>query len=312
MSFTHVVFGVIQALLILLLSPLLNGVIKKIKALFQCRKGPGIFQPYYDLAKYMKKDAVISNQASWLTIITPYLTFAGVLTAGLLVPMFTKTIGFVGDFILFAYLLAIYRFLMALTALDAGSSFGGMGASREMALNSMVEPALFLSVVAVILQTGTTNLSYSVAVLHEQGWNVLTISYVLAFVAMFLVVIAETGRIPVDNPDTHLELTMIHEGMLLEYSGRYLGLMVWSSMMKQFIILSLFAGLFFPFGWGDSFDLKEILTGMILFLVKVFGLGIVLAVVEASYAKIRLFHVPKLFVTSMALSLLAIIVNVLF
>lgn len=304
---------IIQLLLILTISPLLLGCIKKIKALFQSRRGPSILQPYYDLIKYMKKDAVISNQSSWLTIITPYVSFAAVLIAGLLIPMFSimTGLGFIGDIILFIYLLGAVRFFTAITALDAGSSFGGMGASREMSFNTMVEPALFLAIIAVTLQTGTTHFGDIIRQIHAQGWSVVTLSYILAFFAMLIVIIAETGRIPVDNPDTHLELTMMHEGMLLEYSGRYLGLMMWSSMMKQFVLLSLFACLFFPIGIAQSFGIFELFLGLALFILKVFGLGVLLAVIEMTYAKIRIYQLPRLFLTSMMFSILAIIASIL-
>jgi formate hydrogenlyase subunit 4 len=294
---------VFQGILILLLAPFIQGVIKKVKARLQSRTGPSVWQPYYDLLKYMKKDAVISHHASWLTTATPYIVFATILTTGLFIPTFMEStsLGFMGDIILIVYLFGIVRFFTALTALDAGSAFGGMGSSREMALSAIAEPALLLAFVPMFLFGGTLNVGGLIHALAMRGWNWTEPSYIVAFVAMLILVIAETGRIPVDNPDTHLELTMIHEGMLLEYSGRYLGMMVWASQIKQLLILSLFVNLFLPWGLGIG------VLSFFFYLFKLVVLGIVLAVIETLNAKIRLFHVPKLFVFSMVLSLLAIL-----
>ncbi|GAX89841.1 respiratory chain complex I subunit 1 family protein [Effusibacillus lacus] len=302
----------LQVVTLLLVAPLIQGTIKKIKARLQNRIGPSVLQPYYDLMKYMKKDAVVSGHASWLTVATPYIVFIAILTAGLLVPTFMANtpLGFVGDMILIVYLFGLARFFTALTALDAGSSFGGMGSSREMALSAIAEPALLLAAFAVFLSGGTTKLHQLIQVLATHGWNWIEPSYVLAFLAMFIVVIAETGRIPVDNPDTHLELTMIHEGMLLEYSGRYLGLMMWAAQIKQLLILSLFINLFFPWGIAVDWNVSGIFLSFLLYLIKLVGLGIGLAFIETLYAKIRIFIVPKLLVSSMILSLLAILVRV--
>lgn len=303
--------SLLQAVVLLLMAPLLQGVIKKTKARLQNRIGPSILQPYYDLAKYMKKDAVISNQSSWLTVATPYLVFSAVLTAGLLVPAFfvNPPLGFIGDLILILYLFGAARFFTALAGLDAGGSFGGIGSSREMALSAIAEPALLLAVFAVLLSGGTTKLGSLNQILAEQNWNWFEPSYLLAFLAMLIVVIAETGRIPVDNPDTHLELTMIHEGMLLEYSGRYLGLMMWAAQLKQLLILTLFVNLFFPWGFAADLNPVHLVPSLVFYLFKLIGMGIVLAFIETFYAKIRIFKVPKLLVSSMALSLLAILIR---
>lgn len=302
----------LQTVVLLLIAPLIQGIIKKTKARLQNRIGPSIFQPYSDLLKYMRKDAVVSNQASWLTIATPYIAFTAILTAGLFIPAYTAGLpfGFIGDMILIVYLFGVARFFTALTSLDAGSSFGGMGSSREMAFSAIAEPALLLAVFAVLLSGGTTKLDQLVLMLSDQKWGWIHPSYILAFLAMFIVVITETGRIPVDNPDTHLELTMIHEGMLLEYSGRYLGLMLWASQMKQVLILSIFIDLFFPWGLATSWSVSGMLLSLLLYLLKLVLLGIVLAFIETMYAKIRMFKIPKLLSASMILSILAILIRV--
>lgn len=308
----QLLWTMVQALLILLLAPLVQGIIKKTKARLQNRIGAPIRQPYYDIIKYLKKDAIISNQASWLTRTVPYLNFGIILTAGLLIPtVWNKTpLGFAGDIVMIVYLFAAARFLAALTALDAGSAFGGMGSSRDMALSAIAEPALFLAAVVVLLDGGTTKLEQVAWLSVQKDWSLFDPAYGLACLAMLIVVITETGRIPVDNPDTHLELTMIHEGLLLEYSGRYLGLMVWAAQIKQMLILTLFIDLFFPWGMALDPGLGSLAAASGVYLVKLVILGVGLAFIETAYAKIRLFQVPKLLASSMVLSLLAIMVRI--
>lgn len=304
--------AVAQALILLLFAPFIQGIIKKTKARLQNRIGPSIWQPYYDIIKYLKKDAVISDKASWLTSLAPYITFTAVLTAGLLVPTFIveAPLGFAGDIIMVVYLLGLARFITALAALDAGSSFGGMGSSREMALGAVFEPALLLALFTVCLLSGTTKLGQIAQVMAEKQWNLIDPSYALAFLAMLAVVIAETGRIPVDNPDTHLELTMIHEGMLLEYSGRYLGLMVWAAQIKQLIVLNLFISAFLPWGIFFNWGGIETVLAILMYVLKLSCIGIFLALIETAYAKMRLYKVPKLMASSMVLSVLAVIMRV--
>lgn len=302
---------VLQGAWIILLAPLLAGVIAKTKARLQGRIGPRVLQPYYDAIKYIRKDAVFSTYHSWLTRITPYITLAATIVSGLVLPIIGNGFGIFSDVLLFIYLFAIARIFTALAALDTASSFGGMGASREMALNTVIEPAFVLALLAIIIQTKTTNF---LSMLNELSASPFYVSlpYFLVFVAMLLVVLGETGRIPMDNVDTHLELTMIHEGMVLEYSGRYLGLMQLSSIIKQFIFIALFVILFIPFGQPDVVGFGSAMFAIFLITLKIFLVGIFISIIEMMYAKVRLYQVPKLFTTSMTLSSLAIIVYLLF
>ncbi|HJV46879.1 MAG TPA: NADH-quinone oxidoreductase subunit H [Bacillota bacterium] len=286
-------WGTLQMVFVALASPLLQGIIKKIKARLQNRQGPPLLQPYYDLLKYFKKESIFSEHSSWITRATPYITFCTMLLAICLLPIFGAhaPFGFSGDILVLIYLFGVARFFTALAALDAGSSFGGMGSSREMALGPLAEFALLLATFAALLSSGHTQV-----ITLTDGWEFFNPVHLLSLMAMLIVVVAEVGRIPIDNPDTHLELTMIHEGMLLEYSGRYLSLMLWASQIKQWIMLSLFVQLFLP--GGDYFS---------LYLLKMFALSLLLTLVETRYAKIRLFLVPRVFVFSMILSILAIV-----
>ncbi len=223
-----------QLVLVLLAAPLLNGLIKATKAALQNRRGPGLLQPAFDIAKYLGRESVRSAHASWIFQIVPYVYVGAYLAAALLVPtiLARPALEGLGDAILMVGLFALARFALALAALDTASNFGGMGTSRELAFAALVEPALLLGLFALALPVGTTALGAMTEGSH------LSASVLLAFAALFVVAIAETGRIPIDNPDTHLELTMAHEGMLLEYSGRPLGLLIWGAQVKQVAVLS--------------------------------------------------------------------------
>jgi formate hydrogenlyase subunit 4 len=301
---------IIQIIIILALSPLLSGIMKKVKAFFQIRKGPGIFQPYYDLAKLLKKDSVVSENVSWIFHTAPIISFAAVLTAGLLIPIYITQLplGFAGDLIAVIYLFALARFFTALASLDAGSSFGGMGASREMFVAAMVEPALMLAIFAVALNVGSTNLSYISLTISSMGIDAVSPYQILAFVALFIIAIAETGRIPVDNPSTHLELTMIHEAMILEYSGKQLAIVELGAMVKQLLVFSLLANIFFPWGIAsEDSGISAIAFALILYILKIVLIGITMVAVETSTAKWRLFRLPELLSFSLMLSFLSLV-----
>ncbi len=307
--FSNIAISIFQIIIILALAPFLSGIIKKIKAFFQIRKGASIFQPYYDLAKLLQKDSVISENVSWIFHAAPIISLASVLTAGLIVPVFISDVpfSFAGDLIAVIYLFALARFFTALASLDAGSSFGGMGGSREMFVAAMVEPALMLSIFAVALNVGSTNLSHISQTISAMGLSAISPYHLLAFVAFFIIAIAETGRIPVDNPATHLELTMIHEAMILEYSGKQLAIVELSAMVKQLIVFSLLANIFFPWGIATGMNASGIAIAIIVFIVKVTVIGALMAIVETSTAKWRLFRLPDLLSVSLMLSFLSLV-----
>lgn len=301
---------IFQLFIIIALAPLLSGIMKKVKAFFQIRKGPGVLQPYYDILKLLQKDSVVSTNVSWIFHAAPIVSFVAVLAAGLLIPIYITqlSLGFAGDLIAVIYLFALARFFTALASLDAGSSFGGMGGSREMFIASLVEPALMLSIFAVALNVGSTNLGFISQTVSGLGFDAMSPYQILAFVALFIIAIAETGRIPVDNPATHLELTMIHEAMILEYSGKQLAIVELGAMIKQLLIFSLLANIFFP--WGIATEVPGALTmvlAILVFVLKIMIIGITMAVVETSTAKWRLFRLPELMSISLMLSFLAIV-----
>jgi formate hydrogenlyase subunit 4 len=306
---SQIIISFFQIIFILALAPLVSGIIKKIKAFFQIRKGASIFQPYYDIAKLLRKDSVVSENVSWIFHAAPVISFAAVLTAGLIVPVFISNMpfSFAGDLIAVIYLFALARFFTALASLDAGSSFGGMGGSREMFVASMVEPALMLSIFAVALNVGSTNLSHISQIVSAMGPSAISPYHLLAFVAFFIIAIAETGRIPVDNPATHLELTMIHEAMILEYSGKQLAIVELGAMVKQLLIFSLLANIFLPWGIANDVGFVNMAIALIVFLIKIIVIGALMAIVETSTAKWRLFRLPDLLSVSLMLSFLSLV-----
>jgi formate hydrogenlyase subunit 4 len=303
-----------QALLILLLAPLVSGVIKKLKARLQMRRGASVWQPFYDLAKLFRKGMAISDQASWIFRVTPYVMFLTTLVVGLLVPTITADVplSLVGGVLAVIYLLALGRFFLALAGLDTGSAFGGMGSSREMTISALAEPAMMLSIFTVAIVAGSTNLGEMARVAASQPWRALNPSQILACTAMFLVLLAETGRIPVDNPATHLELTMIHEAMILEYSGPYLALIEWAASMKQLVLMTLLINVFFPFGLSVDGTPASLAMALGLYLAKLLGLAVTVVLVETTNAKLRLFRVPDLLSTGFVLALLALVFKFLF
>lgn len=292
----------INLVLALVLAPLVNGVIKKSKAGWQNRKGPGILQPWFDICKYFGRESVVSEHASWLFRLAPYVYFGAHLAAMGLVPtvIARSPLAGMGDAIVLVGLLALARFFLALASLDTGSNFGGMGASRELAFASMVEPALLICIFALAIPAGSTALG---ALVGDGG---ITIARLLALGGLFIVTIAETGRLPIDNPDTHLELTMAHEGMLLEYSGRPLALILWATHVKQMVVLSLLAAFFFPWGIARELTMGALGVGLLAYVLKLGLLGLVLALVETTSIKLRIFRIPELLGVASLLGLLAV------
>jgi formate hydrogenlyase subunit 4 len=293
-------FSVGRTFLILVAAPLLSGIIKTAKARLQNRRGSSIFQVYFDLWKLLGKDSVISPTVSWIFLIAPFIYFASVLAAAVLLPGGSFFINGGDDLIVFIYVLALGRFFLVLASLDAGSSFGGMGGAREMFIAVLVEPVLLMTMLTVALKANTTNLWFMA---DTAAGSPFSLPYVFSAIAFFMIVIVETGRIPVDNPDTHLELTMIHEGMVLEYSGRKLGLIFWASAVKQMVMIILFIMLFLPWNLAAH----SFVINMVWFLAKIVLVALALAFAETITNKMRLFKVPGFLAAAGLLSLLALI-----
>jgi formate hydrogenlyase subunit 4 len=302
--------ALLQLVMLVALAPGVNGFIKRSKAILQGRHGPPLLQPYFDLFKLMRKDAVVSEHATAIFRWAPAVYAAAFATAALLLPVLWTPAPLAGwgDALALVGLFALARFALALAGLDTGSAFGGMGSSREVAVAALAEPAILLSLFAVAWRSGGTDLSGMSAWLQTHGAAMLAPSQLLAASALFIAVIAETGRVPADNPDTHLELTMIHEGMLLEYSGRPLGILMWASLLKQTVLFALLITLFFPFGVASSSAELPLAVGALV--LKLGALGIVMSLIESGSAKLRILKVPELLGAASALAVLALVAEV--
>ncbi|MBI4485147.1 MAG: NADH-quinone oxidoreductase subunit H [Acidobacteria bacterium] len=305
---TQFVALAVQTCVAMFLAPGLVGFIRWLKARLQGRRGAPPWQPYFELIKLFGKEAVVSHTASWIFRATPFLVFGTSIAVASLVPLIVAPSGqfIVGDLFAAVYLLLLGTFFLALAGLDTGSPFGGMGASREMTVVALTEPTVALSIVALALNAGSTSFSQIVAHTLAEPSAALGPGHILAFAALFIVTLAETGRLPVDNPSTHLELTMIHEAMVLEYSGPYLALAEWGAALKLLVFLALAANLFMPWGIALSLTPVALLTGSAAFIAKIGVLAVAVAVLETRVAKLRLFRVPELLSASFVLALLAV------
>lgn len=299
----------IQMTLVLALAPLLTGLVRKVKARFQRRRGPPLLQPYRDLKRLLGKEVVLAENASWLFRVAPYIVFATTWVAAALVPTFATGLLFSwsGDLIAITALIASARFAQALAGLDVGTSFGGIGASREVMIASLAEPAMVMIVFSVALIAGSTQLS-TVADHMLTSQVGLRVSLALALSALIIVAIAENARIPVDNPATHLELTMVHEAMVLEYSGRHLAMIELAASLKLLVYLSIIICIFIPFGLaGAGAGPLAYLGGAGAWLVKLAAGGVLLGLFEVSIAKMRVFRVPNFLGAAFMLALLGVL-----
>jgi len=300
--------ALLQALLYLALAPLLAGWVRKVKARLQNRRGASLLQPYRDLYKLFGKEARMAHTASPLFRAAPYIVFTATWLAASAIPFIATGLptAAVADVIVIAGLLALARFFLALAGMDVGTAFGGMGASREMFVSALAEPAMLMAVFTLAMTAHSTNLSSMVdyQLLHS---DILRPSYMFALTGLVLVALAETGRIPVDNPGTHLELTMIHEAMILEYSGRHLALMEWAAQLKLLLYGVLLVNVFFPWGMAQGIHPGALTIGLLVVMTKLLLLGAVLAASETALAKMRLFRVPAMLNLALLLALLGLL-----
>jgi formate hydrogenlyase subunit 4 len=293
----------VQMALVLALAPLLTGLVRKVKARLQRRRGPPLVQPYRDLRRLLSKEVVLADNASWLFRVAPYMIFAVTWVAAALVPTFHTGLIFSwsGDLIAIIALLGSARFMQALAAMDIGTSFGGIGASREVMIASLAEPAMLMIVLSVAIIAGSTQLSTIAAYMASSAVG-LRVSLALALVAFVIVALAENARIPVDNPATHLELTMVHEAMVLEYSGRHLAMIDLAASVKLLLYVSAIACIFVPVGLERGYAI-----GLGAWLAKLAVAGVLLGVFEMSITKMRVFRVPNFLGAALMLGLLGVL-----
>ncbi len=305
----RIALSVLQVILLLLIAPLVRGVISRLKARIQNRRGASVLRPYRDLLKLLRKEDLAPPTSSALFRFAPVVVLVGTIVATLFVPVLQDSaiLSMSGDFVLLVYFLALARFFLMLGGLDGGSSFGGMGASREALVSTLAEAPLLLGLSALAIFARTTSISGVTQWTAQQGATQFTAVQALALVALALVAVAETGRIPVDNPTTHLELTMIHEAMVLEYSGPSLAFIELASALKLTLVSALLINLFVPWGIAVDTSLAAIGLACVVFVLKVFVVAGGIALMESGVAKLRMYLVPDFLGVSLALSLLAMV-----
>lgn len=302
-------YVLLNTFLFLLLAPLVAGIVKWFKCFLQNRRGPSVFQPYRNLSKLFRKETILPETASPIFRFTPYIIFSVMLLASSVIPLFIVQITniAIADVIVLVGIFALARFFLALAGMDVGTAFGGMGSSREMLIAAIAEPAMLMAFFTLAMLASSTDLNNIIIKIAESHVQMLRPSLIFAAVGFALVAIAETGRIPVDNPATHLELTMVHEAMILEYSGRYLALIEWSAQIKFMLFCVLLINLFFPWGIATSWNLKAIFFSVLIFFGKLVALCLLLVIAEMHLAKLRLFRVPYLLNFAFLLCLLGVL-----
>ncbi len=309
MMTASILWQMVQIVLVLALAPLITGYVRWCKARLNGRQGAVPWQPYRDLYRLLQKEALVAHSASWLFRAVPYVSFAAIWLAAGLVPTFTTDLFLApaADMIALVALLGLARFLTALAGMDVGTAFGGLGASREMLIASLAEPAMLMVTFSLSLVAGTTQPAQIIAFILSGNVGV-EVSIGLALAAMLMVAIAENGRIPIDNPSTHLELTMVHEAMVLEYSGRHLALMELGTMVRLALYMALIGGLFLPWGMAQPGAAPWwVGIGLAAFIIKTIVLSTALALFETSIAKMRVFRYADFLAGALLLGLLATI-----
>ena len=300
-----VIYIIVQIMVIILVAPFVNGIINKVKAFSQKRKGAPLFQMYFDLYKLFNKQTVISDVSSWIFKVTPYIVLATAVVAALLVPVTTllTPMTFPGDIIVMVSLFALGRFFMVIAGLDTGSSFGGLGSSRETMISSLIEPSILISVFTVALIAKSTSIFIIMNTMKDLNTPLAHSVFIMEFLSMLIVIIAETSRIPIDDPATHLELTMTHEAMLLEYSGRHLALMQLGMQIKQLVFITLLVNIFVPLDQLITFTgFAAVVVSILLYVIKVVFISILIAIIEISTVRVRFFSIPNLAAMSFILA----------
>ncbi len=304
--------AILQTLLFIFAAPLLAGWIKRVKCRLQNRKAPSLLQPYRDLLKLYRKQPIVPHPASWIFRAAPYTVFASTVLAAAIVPLVAVDLptSRIADVIVLVGFFALGRTFQVLAGMDTGTAFGGMGSSREMTISSLAEPAMLMAIFTLSMSAHTTNLAQAINYVLDTGL-VLRPSFVFALGGLMLVAIAETGRIPVDNPATHLELTMIHEAMILEYSGRWLALIEWASQIKLMLYGVLIANIFFPWGIAQDFSLNALGYGIAMIALKLAVLAVLLVLSESLFAKMRIFRVQEYLGFAYLLSVLGMLSHII-
>lgn len=308
------VLQVLQSLVVLVFAPLYVGVLARAEAIVASKRGPSIFQPYYDLAKLLRKGATISEQASWVYRGAPFVVFACYLTVSVIVPIITSVplpLAFLADLIGGAFVLTLAAFVMALAAMDTASPYGGLGASRATWIGSLVEPALILVFFTVGILSASDNPYLMNHAVRSSPYALVLPAHILGTLAFFMIVLVENGRIPIENPSGSIEISMIEEGRVIEYSGRHYALMRWGSWMKFFLLSSIFMNVFvIPWGLGgSSSSLGAGLLAIPVLLGKLALCGLAIVVIDSSFAKLRFFRIAEFVGAAFLVALVGVITS---
>lgn len=311
MTTSALLFSLVQGVLTITVSPLLLGVIRKIKARLQGRVGAPLLQGYRDIAKWIRKDSVVSDVTSWVFRVAPYMVFSSAAAAAFLIPTFT-TLSLSGDLLFVGFLLVLGVLFLVLSGLDAATTFGGMGSSREAMITALSEAPFIVTLFAIAADAGSTQSSEIITATLANNAGFLNPVLLLALCAFFILVLAENSRYPFDNPTTHLELTMVHEAMILENSGKNLALMEMGACIKLTVLLSFMGTLVFPWGMATEASLGAIASGIGVWLVKILLGAVAIAIIESTIAKMRLLRIPMLLAMTWAVAALAILMQYFF
>ena len=298
----------IQSLIMLILTPIFIGIIKNFKANFIGYKNSSVFQPYWDLKKSYGKSRIKSKSSSFITTVAPIISLSSAITTVFLIPIFFNNgNSYFGNLFIIFFLLGIIKFLSSLLGLDAASTFGGMGSSRELFISMFAEPIMFILVAFLYMETNSFNI-FNITLVNSEAIK-YNVAHTIAAIGFVVLIMAENARMPVDNPETHLELTMIHEAMILDISGRDLAFMEYAGYIKLIAFITIFINCFFPIGVSVSMNLSTLLIAFAIYILKVLGVLTVIALIESTMAKFRLFRIPELLSAAFSLSLVAIVIN---
>ncbi len=306
------IWVIVKTLCVVLASPLMAGWVKWLKCRLQNRQGPAPWQPYKDLLRLSRKQVVLADTASPIFRVAPYIVFSVTILAVSIIPVVTvqMPVAALADVIALVGLLALGRFFLSLAGMDVGTAFGGMGSSREVTISSLAEPALLMAFFTLAMNVSSTNLSTVISQLTQRELTLYP-SLIFSSMGLILVAIAETGRIPIDNPSTHLELTMIHEAMILEYSGRHLALMEWAAMLKLTLYSLLIVNLIVPYGIALTLIPSDLGFAALIVIGKLLAWGVILAISETLQAKMRLFRAPQFLGLAFILTLLGMMSHII-
>ncbi|NMM65982.1 hydrogenase [Clostridium sp. P21] len=304
----YIAINFLQSILLIIVTPLFMGILKKFKAILRGYKGSSIFQVYYDYQKLFSKGRIRSSHSSFITQIGPILSLGASITAVFMIPtFFSSGETYLGSLFLIIFMMSIVKFLNTLIGLDCASTFGGMGTSRELFLSMLAEPVMFLTIMFLYFENKSFNI-FTISFNNSSG-AFYSIGHILAAISFFILLLTENARLPIDNPETHLELTMIHEAMILDLSGTDLAFVEMASQIKLMIFLTIFINLFMPFGAATTLGAVTILKASVIFFIKILVILFGISIIEISMTKSRLFRVPELLSAALAIAIAAISLN---